>query len=898
MRYKSIELINYAGIYNGMGLTQISIDFTQCVSNKIIIRGSNGSGKSTIISSIHPNPDSNDKFIPGAEARKTLVLTDNGIDYIIRYIHPVTNSGRGTTRGYISKLIDGQMVELNPNGNVSSCKDIINDEFNFDSAYSSLSQLSSEDRGLVDKKPAERKKLVNNITNSLDTYNSIYKAVSKKAATLKGLISNISNKIDMIGPGSKIAASLVNLENRIKTLEDEKTTTIEAIAGIKLKISELQDSLDKNQYNEIVTDIAMTGKLLKSLEGYISSTLQNYNIESIDGVKSFLEALNHDIIVYNSEIARKKQEIQNALRDREVDFNALQDKQHKLNSLQGEHNYLELKESLSKLEQELLEYESMFSKAGLMNIDFITKDEYNSAMESLYYLRDMVNGLYTNYYDEFVASYINHRSTYDEAISKLPSTKEKIHNLEQQILQLKTQISIAEAQRANLAALDKRPAECKIDTCPYINAAIEAASLWPDDKYNALLQQLDQLEEELEHDQVYYDYTTDIQNISIKIAAIERELKSRYILIKKLPVRSDFAESFLSRIAKFDPFSDIDELYKYVDYGNIIEQYKVCKEQYKIYKSEFDIYKTKNDIIDSIISDIETIQSSLDRLSLQIEQDNHDIDNLSKSLTDSENVKSKLESLLDKYNIEYAPNKSKYDDLVNTKNTLDIAVNQIQVYREQLDHLNKNMGAINSDINNLSQQRDACRHSLIMLQEYNDEIDKYHKEYVMIDKIKYYASPNTGIQSIFIGLYMNKILSLANELLAMLFGGEFVLQPFIVNESEFRIPCIGDSNIMHDDISSMSTAQKSTISMIISFALLHQSSTKYNIICLDEIDSALDTSNRSGFVGLLDKLMSLLNCEQAFIISHNAEFDTSACDMVCLKNTSSELMNGHIIWKL
>ena len=35
MKYKSIELINYAGIYNGMGLTQIKIDFTQCIGNKI-----------------------------------------------------------------------------------------------------------------------------------------------------------------------------------------------------------------------------------------------------------------------------------------------------------------------------------------------------------------------------------------------------------------------------------------------------------------------------------------------------------------------------------------------------------------------------------------------------------------------------------------------------------------------------------------------------------------------------------------------------------------------------------------------------------------------------------------------------------------------------------------------
>ena len=112
MRYKWIELYNYAGLYNGMGISQIKIDFARCVTNKIIIRGSNGSGKSTLMGAINPNPDSNDKFIPNAEARKNICISDNGIDYIIRYIHPVTNSGRGTTKGYISKCINEIWLSL------------------------------------------------------------------------------------------------------------------------------------------------------------------------------------------------------------------------------------------------------------------------------------------------------------------------------------------------------------------------------------------------------------------------------------------------------------------------------------------------------------------------------------------------------------------------------------------------------------------------------------------------------------------------------------------------------------------------------------------------------------------------------------------------------------------
>ena len=143
---------------------------------------------------------------------------------------------------------------------------------------------------------------------------------------------------------------------------------------------------------------------------------------------------------------------------------------------------------------------------------------------------------------------------------------------------------------------------------------------------------------------------------------------------------------------------------------------------------------------------------------------------------------------------------------------------------------------------------------------------------------------------------MNNIISVANDLLSLLFKGEFMLQPFVIDESQFRIPCIG-SGLMHDDISSMSTAQKCMISMILSFSILHQSATRYNVIKLDEIDGGLDTSNRSYFITLLDKIMGMLRCEQAFIVSHNNELDTSLADIIILKNPSHEIYNGNIIWE-
>lgn len=175
----------------------------------------------------------------------------------------------------------------------------------------------------------------------------------------------------------------------------------------------------------------------------------------------------------------------------------------------------------------------------------------------------------------------------------------------------------------------------------------------------------------------------------------------------------------------------------------------------------------------------------------------------------------------------------------------------------------------------------------------------YNNKYSKIEKIKYYSSPSTGIQTLFMELYMNKTIAIANNLLSLLFNGELVLQPFIINENEFRIPCVSNG-LIHDDISSMSTAQKCMISMILSFSLLYQSSTKYNIIKLDEIDGGLDSINRPYFITLLDKLMSMLKCEQAFLISHNSELDDTSCDVILLKDDPYNSLvsdRANIIWK-
>lgn len=183
-----------------------------------------------------------------------------------------------------------------------------------------------------------------------------------------------------------------------------------------------------------------------------------------------------------------------------------------------------------------------------------------------------------------------------------------------------------------------------------------------------------------------------------------------------------------------------------------------------------------------------------------------------------------------------------------------------------------------------------------MLESYKEEHRMYSEKYNMVDTLKKYSSPTGGIQTLFMSIYMNKTLELANEVLYMVFGGEYRILDYVINSNEFRIPFVGNGMVV-DDISSGSTSQVCMMGMALSLVLLYQASTRYNITRLDEIDGGLDTRNRLEFVNALYKVIDILNIDQLFIISHSLELELSNVDMIRLKMYDNyETPEGNVLY--
>ena len=98
------------------------------------------------------------------------------------------------------------------------------DEFDMDPNFITLSLLTSIDRGLGDKRPAERKKFVGSVIDNLVTYNNIYKILNKKSLLYKSHINTIHTKIQTTGDKAALEATLNQLTNQANSIKENLMT--------------------------------------------------------------------------------------------------------------------------------------------------------------------------------------------------------------------------------------------------------------------------------------------------------------------------------------------------------------------------------------------------------------------------------------------------------------------------------------------------------------------------------------------------------------------------------------------------------------------------------------------------------------------------------------------------
>jgi DNA repair exonuclease SbcCD ATPase subunit len=441
-------------------------------------------------------------------------------------------------------------------------------------------------------------------------------------------------------------------------------------------------------------------------------------------------------------------------------------------------------------------------------------------------------------------------------------------------------------QLKSLTVLDDRPKNCKIDGCPFISEAIKISKT---KSKESITQDLDKLQEKIQ--QYSVDLTENQNNIMIWNSMIPKRTEYGTLIelfkniITKYPENSllnSAYKDFEIKVSKLHSFNDLREVSNLIEGLNRLIELRDEIQKNQVIEASYKSHRDKIKLINSTKSNLESMKKEQEDLNIKIIE-------LRKSISVSQDLVTSLSSNLGMEELY----KSVYDDYLDTKTKFDSISEKLQQYEKKSAEALNALSVIEKykeDLNKAQEELDPVKNSitdvtgrLTLLNNYLTEYNKYNESYQIIETLKKYCSPTGGgIQTIFMQLYMSKTLELSNQILAMLFNGEYQLIDFVINENEFRIPFIGNGLVV-DDISSGSNSQVCMMGMVINLVLLHQASTKYNIAYLDEIDAGLDHRNRFEFVDALYKTIPLLNIEQLFMISHSMETDTSSVDIIKLK---------------
>ena len=889
MRIEFVALDNYIGIFNGTGKRHIEFDFTQC-KNVIAIRGFNGSGKSTLMRTLNPFPDSNEMLIPGLEAHKRIIYLKNEFRYIIDIIYPLKNNGeRATSKVSILKLnwSTGEQWAINPNGNVSEAKELIMNEFELDNNYITLSQLSSEDRGLADKRPAERKKFVNDILSDLTAYNSMYKILTKKSSTLKALTSSINMKIDRILNGrslNNLKDELTMIEKKLKSEELEREEILQEIGALDFLI--VNKKKDLEEYDNNIIKQSALNKVIETISSDIITIRGNYfystqgdkivddlgdpykNPNLTDSINAIKRNIITEKISYQAKFkndfneSEKLGNINSEIKDK-IDKIRMQLSILTDNNTQDPEEFIKsFKENLDSRNQILDEINKR--NASKLFESNITIEKLDMMKAQLDYIMNRIN-INLPIYD-----------TPDGYSVKIDKVSSKIRNSEiarDEIVKKLLQMNGISEELIN----SKVPKGCKIKDCP-MRLAIEKAEK-DNHQIQELKKDLDACDNTIKESKQY------MEDLSIRYreSLSRSELLTHYnsfsdIILALLNFDTNTKSSFDSITSKVWEYPDLYNrtvstlIDKYIDIFNMKAQYEALQ---TTYINTVDLYTKIINKVDQI-KELKENESALVR---EYKKNNIELVKLESSCKEYNgyiaDINTELD-ILDRLLPLATALKEKHESLAQVTEIINKAKENIDSVKDNMNHRAKLIAESNSFADSIEKLRicyNNTNQDFRMAAEYINELTQYNNTYQKIETVKKYTSPTTGIQTLFMEAYMNNVLIVANQLLQLMFNGQFILQPFVINESEFRIPCAGNG-YLNDDISSMSTSQICIISMIISFAMLYNSSSCYNILKLDEIDGGLDTNNRLHFISMLNQVMAIMKCEQCFIISHNAELET------------------------
>lgn len=316
MRISEIELVNH------VVLGDIKCGMLGNNINSII--GRNGSGKSLLMSCLHPYSTSSrlDFVYPiksGMSGYKRIVYTDGVKTYEIMHEYTPKND-RHSCKSYINLIVSGRVTELNPTGHNDLFKTMVKKHLNYENDVASVCYISAANNGLISSSSKRRREIMSTIIES-DKLNAMVKNVTE---LLRDTIAGIKildgsktqllsvngwkdrNSLDLSIVDEKIKISDINILELEKELDNVNKDIKELISVDTRDLESLKFlyEITDNRVSDIVSKFKLAKSECDIQEKYIE-TLKD-KISSMNdklAMQSRLSVIKNEIVLYEADLA-------------------------------------------------------------------------------------------------------------------------------------------------------------------------------------------------------------------------------------------------------------------------------------------------------------------------------------------------------------------------------------------------------------------------------------------------------------------------------------------------------------------------------------------------------------------------------------------------------------------
>ena len=854
MKILYLKLTNFINIVTAFNTETIEIDFSKSNNNVVLLTGPNGSGKTSILSCLHPFPTNgnmdvrsdNPIIVPRENGYKEIHISDGDDLYVIQHFY-TRNSDKHIIKSYIQK----NGVELNENGNVTSFKEIVEKELGLEQDYMKLTRLGSNVTNFIDMKRQERKNFTGKIISEADIYLSYHKKIMADKNKVNIQINHTSDLIRRLQ-----VDDLGELKKAQKSLQHQIEDLTAKIEKANSELSVLQYQL--NDCGDIPAMRERIQEKEKELKHIQKALARASEIKiSISTLKSMIEEAKITILKAKSSLDTNVITRTGILNQLDSIANEIDSIRREIARIEGDQNIKDMEANIELLR------ETIRRRAKESGISGYVRPCSKAEMEDLIKMLDKCMDILLSTYElgkgpiQKAVSFF-HTKTDIEKYTR--ENKEKIKRNKMQSLceQVYAEIS----KDIGLLGPDcKNPSGCRVY-----------------DFYQRIYDYATQAPDKIIEDETFLAYTKMAYN---NIQTVLKYLRDYHDIFEKMPecIKDQFLMStVLTHICNMEWIYDKDIIFH--ELGLItddelqdadleeLSRQKSMLAQYRKADSNIEYFQNK---LEELIDSRTSLMGQLDKVKETINSLNEEIEEKEASVSDYEDMVVAMEHE-DEVETEFNDLKSK----------LTLASQLSLQIREKTSILND----LQFRKNKMSKTHQDNEFRIENYKRYKKDLDELSSKFTDLEYLARALSSREGIPLIFIQAYLKDIKDIANQLLDVVYDGDLHLEDFEITADEFGIPYSTKGTTVKDVIYA-SQGERSFISLALSFALTYKSISKYNIMLLDEIDATLDISNREKFLHVLEMQIDMIHAEQVFVISHNDMFNAYPVDIVDTRNRTS-----------